>query len=81
MFVTAEFVFVNLKLNEIKNFLKNTQLKYIQKYECNSYTEVNVKSNVKFFDKVENKTKNIMTEHENTIGKMNKIMQPSKGMI
>ena len=53
----------------------------MQKYECNCYTEVNVKCNVNFFDKRENKAKNILIEHENIIGKVNKIMQLSKGMI
>ena len=53
----------------------------MEKYECNYYTEVNVKCNVNFFDKIENKTKNIMIEHENIIGKVNEIMQSSEGMI
>ena len=74
MFITAEFVFVNPELNEIKNIIKNTQLKYMRNYECKYYTEVNVKCNVKFFDRTENKTKNIMIEHENIIGKVNKLL-------
>ena len=81
MIITAEFVFINRKLNEINNIIKNTQLEYEQKYGYNYYTEANVKCNVKLFDKRENKTKNIMIEHESVIGKVNKIMQSSKGMI
>ena len=53
----------------------------MQKCECNFYTEVKVKGNVKLFDKIENKTKTILIEHENIIGKLNQIMQPSEGMI
>ena len=64
-----------------KKFIKNTQLKYTQKYDCNYYTEVNVKCNVKFFDKIENKTKYIMIESDNITGEVNKIMHSSKGMI
>ena len=32
MFITAEFVFINPELNEIESIIKNTQLKYMQKY-------------------------------------------------
>ena len=32
MFVTREYVFINPKLNEINNIIKNTQLEYEQKY-------------------------------------------------
>ena len=81
MFITAEFVFINPELNEIKINIKNTQLKYMQKNVGNSYTEINVKCNVNFFDGIENKTKIIMIEHENIFGKVNKIMQSPKGMI
>ena len=81
MFVTAEFVYINPKLNEINNIIKNTQLDYNQKYGNDYYRKVNVKCNVRFLDKMENKTKNIMIEHMNVIGKVNKIMQSSEGII
>ena len=81
MFIAAEFVFINPKLKEIKKIIKNTQPNYVQKYECNYYTEDNLKCNVKFFDKIESKRKNVLIEHENIIGKVNKIRQSSKGMI
>ena len=81
MFVTSELVFINPKLNEIKNIIKNTQLEYQQKYGYNNYRNVIVKCNVKLFDKIENKTKNIMIEHVNIIGKVKKITQSSKKMI
>ena len=71
MFVTSELVYINPKLNEINKIIKDIQLEYNQKYGYNYYTKVNVKCNVKFFDKIENKTKKIMIEHENIIGKVN----------
>ena len=80
MFVTSEIVFNNPKLNEIHNIIKNTQLKYEQKYGYNYYRKVNVNCNVMFFDKLENKTKNTMIERDNIVGEVNKITQLSKGM-
>ena len=53
----------------------------MQKYKCNYYTDVNVKCNVNFCDKTENKMKNIMIQHENIIGKVNKILEWFKGLI
>ena len=82
MFVTSEFIYINPKFFEINNITKkNTQLEYNQKNGYYYYRKVNVKCNVKFFHKIENKTKNIMIEHMNFIGKVKKIMQSSKGMI
>ena len=54
MFITSEFVYINPKLDEINNIIKNTQLEYNQKYGYNYYTKVNVKCNVKFFDRKQN---------------------------
>ena len=81
MFITAEFVSIDPKLNEINDIIKNTQLEYNQKYGSDYYAKVDVKCNVKVFDKKENKTKNIMIEHKNIIGKVDKIMQSAKEMI
>ena len=81
MFVTSEIVYNNLKLNEINNYIKNTQLEYNQKYGYDYYREVNVKCNVKFFDKIENKTKNIVIEHMTVIGKLNKKCNRLKGWL
>ena len=55
MFVTSEFVYINPKLNEKNNNIKNTQLEYNQKYGYNFNTQINVKCIVTFFDKIENK--------------------------
>ena len=67
------FVFINPKLNEINNKKTHNLNDYIY------YTKVNVKCNINFFDKIENKTKNIMIERDNLIEEENKIMQSSKG--
>ena len=81
MFITAEFVFINPQLNETNKIIKNTQLEYNQKYGYNYCAEIDVKFNVTFFDKIEDKTKNFMIEHKNINGKVNKIMHSPKGMI
>ena len=72
--------FNNPKLNEINNIIKNTQLKNEQKHGYNYYRKVNVNYNVKFFDKIENKTKITMIERDNIVGEVNKRMHLSKGM-
>ena len=68
-------------MKETRKIIENTLLAHHQRYGYNCSTEVNVKCNVKFSDKIENKTKNIMIEYENIIGKVNKIRQTCKGMI
>ena len=37
MFVTSEAVYINPKLNEINNIIKNTQFEYNQKYSYDYY--------------------------------------------
>ena len=81
MFPTGEFVFNKPKLFEINITIKNTQLKYEQKYGYNYYTKVYVKCNVKIFDEKENKTKKTMIERENVVGEVKKKMKSSKGCI
>ena len=80
MFIPAEFVFLKPKLNEINNIIKNTQLECNQKYGYNYYAKVDVKCNIKVFHKIKKKTKIFMIECENVVGKVNEIMQSSKGM-
>ena len=77
MIITNVYVYNNLKLNETRNIIENTLLEFDQQYDYNFNTEIIVKCNIKFFDKLESKTKNIMIEHENVFGKVNKIMQSS----
>ena len=38
--------------------MENTQLEHDIKYGCNRSRKIDVKSNVKFLDKIKNKTKN-----------------------
>ena len=62
MIVTTEYIFNNPKLNEVNNIIKNTLLEYDQKYGYDYCRKVNVNFNVKFFDKIKNKTINITIE-------------------
>ena len=77
MINTNVYVYNNLKLNETRNIIENTLLEFDQEYDYNYNTEIVVKCNINFFDKLECKTKNIMIEHENVFGKVNKILQSS----
>ena len=45
-------------MNEISNIIRNTILALNQKYGDNYCRKIEVGSNVKFFDKIKNKTKN-----------------------
>ena len=71
---------MNPKSNQINDIIENTQLEYYQKEGYYYYRKVNVKCNVNFFDKIENKTKKDMLKHVN-IGEVNEIIQSSKGII
>ena len=77
---TREFVYNNIKLDETRNFVKNTLQEYERIYGSKCYRNVNVKCVAKSSDKVENETKNIKIERYNIIGEVDKIMQSSKGM-
>ena len=55
--VTSEYNFINPKLNEIKDILTNTRLKHDRKNGDNCCDKIEIKCNIKFFDKIKNKTK------------------------
>ena len=55
--VYSEYIFINPKLNEIKDIITNTRLKYDRKNEDNCCDKIEIKCNIKFFDKFKNKTK------------------------
>ena len=78
---TTEYVYNNIKLNKTRNIVEKTIEEYQSKYGYNYYRKVNVKCNVNFFDKKENKMKDIMIECYNFIGEVDQIMQTSKGML
>ena len=75
----SEYVYNNIKLNETRNFVENTLFEYETKYGFNSNRVVKVEFTTKFLDKSTNETKIIPFESNKIIGKVNKIMQSSKG--
>ena len=58
LIVSIEYVFIYPKLKEKNTIVNDTIRKHNQKYGDNHCREVNFKSNVKFLDKITNKTKN-----------------------
>ena len=58
-----EDVYINPELNEIKNIITNTLKEYFQKYNNSFWKRLDYKSNIRLFDKIKNKTKNITTRH------------------
>ena len=61
MIVTSEYIFLNPKLNEIKDIINNTRLEHDQKYGDNYCRKIEVGCNFKLFNKIKNKTKKITT--------------------
>ena len=80
MSFVSEYVYNNIKLNKAHNAVENTLLEYERKYGFNYNRVVKVQCVTRFLDKLTNKTKIIPIESYNIIGKVNKIMQSSKGM-
>ena len=76
--VTSEYIFMNRKLNEINDLLKNARLENDRKYGDNYCRKIKVIYNCKFFDKIKNKTKNITIKHYHLHG-LNKTMIASQG--
>ena len=64
MFVVAcEHIYDNPELNEIKDVIGNTLLKNKRKNGDNCYSKIKITYNFHFFDKTENKTNYITTNH------------------
>ena len=80
-FYFKEIRFINIKLNETRNIVENTLLEYERKYGFNFNRIVRVEFSAKFLDKSTNETKIIPFEFSKIIGKVNKIMQSSKGIF
>ena len=62
MIVTNEYIFLNPERNEINDIIDNTILKHNKKYGDYYCREIKIRYNIKFFDKIKNKTKNITTK-------------------
>ena len=58
LIVCSENIFYNPKLCEMNTIVNDTIRIHNQKYGDNHCREIDVKSNVKFLDKIMNKTKN-----------------------
>ena len=63
MNITIEYIFINPELNEINNFINKTLRGYIEKYDNIYWKRMDYKYNIRFLDKIKNKTKNITTTH------------------
>ena len=61
--VTSEYVFNNPKMNEINDIIEKTRLKHDRKYGIDCFSEVKIRFNVEFFDKINNKTKITTTKN------------------
>ena len=79
MIVTSEIVFINPKLDEITDIIKNTQLEHDKKYGDNYCRKIGVRCNINFFDKIENKTKNFTIKHYHVHYGINKTVIASRG--
>ena len=55
MIVTSEYVYNNIKLDEIRGVIKNTRLEYDRNNGVNYCRKLKVKCIVKFLDKKRNK--------------------------
>ena len=62
MNITIEYIFLNPELNEIKNIINNTMKDYIKKYGSSYWKRFENIYNIRFFDKINNKEKNITTK-------------------
>ena len=80
-FITNEYVYNNIKINETRNIVENTLEECKEKCGGNYRRSVKVECVATFLDKINNETKKITTERYNIIGELIKIMQSSKGMI
>ena len=79
MIVTSEYIFLNPKLNEINDNIKNTQLENIRKHGDNYCRKIEVRCNIENFDKTKNKTKNVTIKHYHIPNGKNKTINASQG--
>ena len=63
MNVIIEYNFINPKSVEIDNIINNTIKDYIKKYDNSFWKRIEYKYNIRFFDKIKNKMKNISSSH------------------
>ena len=61
MIVTSEYVYNNIELCEVNDFIEKTRVEQDRKNGYNG-EEIEINFNVKFLDKIKNKTKSITTK-------------------
>ena len=59
MIITSVYLFLNLKLTEINDFINNTIIEHIKKYGDDHCRKIEFKNKNISFEKIKNKTKNI----------------------
>ena len=62
MITILEYIFINPELNETKNIINNTIKHYIKKYGNSFWKRFENICNIRFFDRIKNKEKNIKTK-------------------
>ena len=62
LIVTCECIFIKPKRDEVNIFINDTIQKHSQKYGNTYWKKSEFESNINFYDKIENKTKNITTK-------------------
>ena len=78
MIVTSEYIFLNPELNEMSDIIANTRREYDRKYGDYYCRKIEVRCNLKCFDKIKYKTKNITIQHYHLHG-TNKTIVASQG--
>ena len=79
MIVTSDYVVNNPKLDELTDIIKSTRQEHDRKYGDNYCRKMEVRCNIKFFDKIKNKTKNITIKHYHVHYGINKTIIASRG--
>ena len=80
IYITGEYNYNNIKLNETRNIVENTILEHEHKIGGDYRKIVKIWCVAEFVDRIKNKTTNITIERYNIKGELNKVMQSSRGM-
>ena len=81
LIITSEYIYYNIKLDEICNIVENTLLKHEQKCTAGYRGMVNVECIAEFLVTIENKIKIITIQSCNISEELNKVLQLSEGMV
>ena len=78
--MNSEYDYNIIKVDETRNIIQSTEEDCRRKYHADCFAK-EFKCVVELLDKVDNEIEIITIDCENIIGKVNKVMQSSKGMI